>query len=158
MKIDKYYWRAQYLPAVLTSLPLMMVFDEVLLHSNWWRPSADILAFMKFAPAAFSAGLSFWMTQVNAYISKQLFQAKPEFLPTTYRILYSNSLLGRKTKKELHQKIVTDFGVKLLTEQQELADPVEARKIIASVVPRIRLKMRKDVFVRRRNISYGFCA
>jgi hypothetical protein len=156
MKIDDYYWRAQYLPAILTSLPLMMVLDYFQAQTGWWRPSPETMAMMKVTSASVAAALSFLMTQVNAYLSKQLFQPEADNLPTTHLLLFKDEILGKRVKKELHQRIYTDFGIKLLSEHQESINQREARKVIASAVSRIRIRMASNAFVRRRLISYGF--
>ncbi|PQA55657.1 hypothetical protein C5O19_19800 [Siphonobacter curvatus] len=134
----------------------MMLLDIYLCQINWWRPSEKVMNLTEVASASIGLGISFLLIQINAYISKTIYQPTIEKLPSTNLLLISNPKLGKLIKKQLHQRIFEDFGIRLLSEKQEANDPIEARKTIASAVARIRDKMRSEPFVCRRLTSYGF--
>jgi hypothetical protein len=154
---DRYYWSAQYFPALLSSFSLALLFSYLKnLFLADWRLSSEVLSWLNLTPLTLSAAVSFWLIQINAYLSKQFFQAPAHQLPSTTVLLHGDSTLSKQFKRELHARIYQEFGVKLLTADKEQDDLQEARKLISSVVARIREKLRSNVHVRRRNISYGF--
>ncbi|MFC5410674.1 hypothetical protein ACFPMF_15230 [Larkinella bovis] len=156
-KFDQYYWSAQYAPALLTSIPLAIIADifakqvgvDIQTVKTIWET-------VQVTPALFWASLSFLLIQINIYLSKMLFQPLEEQLSTTNMLLYQNQEMGKGVKNAIHLRIKTDFSITLLNQQEEQADPLEARRWIVEAVSRIKERVRENKMVRRRNIAYGF--
>lgn len=107
-------------------------------------------------PTLFWAALSFLLIQINIYLAKTFFQPAEEQLSTTNLLLYQNQDMGKGIKNAIHRRIQSEFGITLLSQPEEQADPLEARRWIVEAVSRIKERTRDNKMVRRRNIAYGF--
>lgn len=79
-------------------------------------------------------------------------------MQTTQLLLWSSN--KRKSEDEIKQiasKIFTDFGIKLLTKEEEIANLSEAKRTIVDAVGKIREVTRKNENLQQYNRKYGFC-
>lgn len=156
-KFDQYYWSAQYAPALLTSLPLAIIADAIAKHIGLdIQTVKTVWEMAHVTPALFWAALSFLLIQINIYLAKTFFQPTEEQLATTNLLLYQNQDMGKGIKNAIHLRIQSEFGITLLSQPEEQADPLEARRWIVEAVSRIKERTRNNKMVRRRNIAYGF--
>lgn len=156
-KLDQYYWSAEYAPAILTSVPMVLIVNFLILQSALdLQPVRMAWEAFGVTPVLFSAALSFLLIQINIFVAKTVFQQPAESLPSTELLLHQNQRLGIGVKEKLRQRVETEFGIKLLSQQQEQADSLEARHWIVEAVSRIKERLRGNKLVRRRLIAYSF--
>ena len=159
MKTTEYYIKARLFPTILCAFPILILYyfgfkDIVIgfagfLEGYKWVGSITI-----------SIAVVYLMSLVNRFVAKELFQkiySKDEQeMPTTNRLLHSNTFFAQNTKKRIHNKIKESFDIELFTKSQELENEVEARKIIIEAVSQIRNATRDNQLLFQHNIEYGF--
>ena len=147
------------IPAILTTLYISTFIPDAI---NIWESIIEKIEV--FIPIAlFYSALAYWIRQLFIDASKILFQF-PIFkedeteMPTTQLLLWSSN--KRKSEDEIKQiasKIFTDFGIKLLTKEEEIANLSEAKRTIVDAVGKIREVTRKNENLQQYNRKYGFC-
>ena len=165
--MDKYEKEARVYPAIVGMIiPAMLttVYISTFLPDaiNIWESIIEKIEV--FIPIAlFYSALAYWIRQLFIDASKILFQF-PIFkedeteMPTTQLLLWSSN--KRKSEDEIKQiasKIFTDFGIKLLTKEEEIANLSEAKRTIVDAVGKIREVTRKNENLQQYNRKYGFC-
>ena len=140
------------IPIILTTLYVTSFIPETL---NIWE--SIIAKIGLFIPVALIYGaLAYWIRQLFIDASKLLFQFRlfkedETEMPTTKLLLWSSNV--RKSEadiKRIAEKIKTDFGIQLLSKDEEIANLSEAKRTIVDAVGKIRE-------VTRNNRKYGFC-
>ncbi len=76
--------------------------------------------------------------------------------PTSYLMLYTNHTLPTQIKKKYGDKIKHDFGIKRLTETEEINDKNEALKILSQASRMLSTKFQQNEQVKDAIIAYGF--
>ena len=147
------------IPAILTTLYISTFIPDAI---NIWESIIEKIEV--FIPIAlFYSALAYWIRQLFIDASKILFQF-PIFkedeteMPTTQLLLWSSN--KRKSEDEIKliaSKIFTDFGIKLLTKEEEIANLSEAKRTIVDAVGKIREVTRKNENLQQYNRKYGFC-
>ncbi len=160
MAVNKYYFKARLFPTVLTSIPVIILYNKfvsILYHDKLEKifsllPSVtDIIL---------SSAIIFLLVQVNRFLSKEIFQRlyfkDEKNMPTTNMLLKSNNELEISVKQKIEDKIKTKFGIDLLSITDESSDESRARKLITTVVSQIRNVLRNNTLLLQHNIEYGF--
>ena len=107
--------------------------------------------------------LAYWMRQLFIDASKLLFQFRlfkedETEMPTTKRLLWRRDMRKSETEiKQIAAKVKADFGIQLLSKDEELANPSEAKRAIVDAVGKIREVTRKNENLQQYNRKYGFC-
>lgn len=108
------------------------------------------------------AALGFAARETFRSTSKMLFQF-PIFkedetkMPTTEMLLYKSKLMSRNENDCIRRKVFADFGLKMMSPEEEFQDEYEARKNIVAAVGVIKNVTRGDKIVVQANYRYGFC-
>jgi hypothetical protein len=156
---DQYAIKARYAPAVIVSLPLILLTSIAPPESyeQLFR-YADQFAFV----AEWGVNVVFIILLISiireigkSVIAKRLFDNGLKS-PTTEMLLWNTRYLSRGMKESLHRKIHSDFEVKLLDEAGEAENEHEARLRIREAVGLVRLKVGKGKHTLQYNIRYGF--
>jgi len=156
---NNYFLRARLWPTILTSIPIMAIY--------WYyiRPLIEIqlkeIPYLLLASnVSLSAAIVFLLTQVNRFLSKEIFQRyyfKDELqMPTTNYLLCKDKYFTVDAKKITKEKIKISFGIELYSEEQETSDELNARKQVCLAVSQIRNLLRENEMLLRHNIEYGF--
>ena len=134
------------IPAILTTLYISTFIPDAI---NIWESIIEKIEV--FIPIAlFYSALAYWIRQLFIDASKILFQF-PIFkedeteMPTTQLLLWSSN--KRKSEDEIKQiasKIFTDFGIKLLTKEEEIANLSEAKRTIVDAVGKISYSQKRE--------------
>ena len=157
--ISTYELFARYFPAILTSIPFLLV-GFALSRRNDTR---DILAYLTSLKFFGYVSLSFICLYFYAqlirstakHFERRYFQAKRGF-PTTYFMLYSDSVYSDAYKDEFRRRVEKTFGFQLSTKEQEQANMGEAIKRLNDITKRIILHVGDGVLVGKHNQWYGF--
>lgn len=159
MKSNIYYIRARMFPAMLTAIPVVILY-YFLLGTKLTELVNYVLALPIILHLTIGCALVYAMTLVNRFLGKEIFQAvffKNEMdMPTTNYLLYSNTTLGLNMQRMIRQRIQTDFSILLLSEAEVNSNPEEARKQIVFAVSQIRNKTRDNKLLLQHNYEYGF--
>lgn len=165
--MDKYEKEARIYPAIagmiipiiLTALYVTSFIPDT--FSVWELIIAKIGLFI---PVALIYGaLAYWIRQLFIDTSKLLFQFRlfredETEMPTTKLLLWSCE--KRKSEadiKQIAEKVKIDFGIQLLSKDEEIANLSEAKRTIVDAVGKIREVTRKNENLQQYNRKYGFC-
>ncbi|MEK7074382.1 MAG: HPP family protein [Patescibacteria group bacterium] len=77
-------------------------------------------------------------------------------MPTTNFLLFSDTHYSNEYKQQIREKILKDFGITLLSKEQEEKDEMAARKRIVEAASLIRGKVKDGRLLLQHNIEYGF--
>ena len=147
------------IPAALTSYLLLNNFPNIIGIGN-----IIIESLAYFVPIAIIYGaIGFFARSLFRDASKMMFQF-PMFkedetdMPTTRLLLWNDSKALSKNEIEIiAKKVEDDFGIILLSQEETITNPMEARKTIVSAVGKIREVTRDNPNLLNYNIDFGFC-
>lgn len=160
MMKQNYYLNARFFPAILTSIPALVLFYKFIapVYSDSLKGIFSLLPII--TAATISAAIVFLLVLINRFLAKEIFQrfyfSDELQMPTTNMLLKSNTELERNIKMKIEQKIKEMFGIKLLSLEEEIADENRARQLIVTVVSQIRNSLRNNAMLLQHNIEYGF--
>ena len=164
--MDKYIRVARVYPAVLGMLPTCILLAMCV--DDWFPQYQAIWGNVKWlscligGTALVSMAIGYLVREVFKETSKVLFQY-PLFkrdeteMPTTKMLLWQNECVSPAYHKEIAAKVKKTFGIKLLTREEEQANPHMAKRTIADAVSQIRQHSRGDLILRQYNMEFGFC-
>lgn len=151
---DKYSREARMFPAILSLIPLYLLF----------------LSFIDFSSSIdtyLETSLGFVLCLVLVYffaemtrnlgkgLENKVFRNGMSF-PTTELLLHSNDTYSQDKKKKIYDKIKKEFGIILSTKSEESIDTKEARRKIKEAIGLIRQKLGNGRLLMNYNIRYGF--
>jgi len=159
MKFNKYNLIARVYPAILCSLPIL-VLNFFLLDSYTGEFFSAIEGYKWFGGITFSAILIYLLAQIGRFVGKEIFE-KIHFsdelsMPTTQLLLHSDNTYSSEQKLNIHSKIANDFNMTVYDFEQESLDEMGARRIIVDCVSLIRGKVKDGRLILQHNIEYGF--
>ncbi len=160
MKFDQYEIKARVIPSVITTMLPLFLFNYFLVNQELQKLFATLSEWEVVSGVTTSLILLYFIVEINRGLSKYLFEKYffkgTSHLPTTTFLLFGDTEYSHDFKARLRNKIESNFGIKLLSKEDEEKDQNLARKLIAESVSHIRNKMRKDEFIKQANIRYGF--
>lgn len=150
---------AMLIPAALTSYLLLNNFPNIIGIGN-----IIIESLAYFVPIAIIYGaIGFFARSLFRDASKMIFQF-PMFkedetdMPTTRLLLWNDSKSLSKNEIEIiAKKVEDDFGIRLLSQEETITNPLDAKKTIVSAVGKIREVTRDNPNLLNYNIDFGFC-
>lgn len=155
---DRYERGARLYPAILTTFPILLLI-------NFYSSTALVNFFnsigaMVVGDLSLSLVFIFLLVEVNKFFSKEIIQKHyfkdEQKFPTTNILLFADSTFSEDYKIKVHNKIHTNFGIKLLSKNEEERNEKLARQKINEAVALIREKVKAGRFVQNENIHYGF--
>jgi hypothetical protein len=158
--MNKYYLQARLFPTVLTSIPLFVLVNEIIIKFYGSRLQEILSILPHLTSFSITAALVFLFIQINRILSKQIFQRlyfKDELnMPTTTRLLMKDDQIEASIKNILHNKIYDKYEIRLMTLVEEQGDELNARKKIAFAVSQMRNSLRDNKMLLQHNIEFGF--
>jgi hypothetical protein len=162
MDRDKVYEkRARLYPVIVTmALPFCLLF-YLLMSILSIDYSLVTRVIMSLIPTGIViAAFSFYLKNIIRSISKWIFQfaffkEDESYMPTTELLLWNNCKLTDNKKRQIREKIRSDFNVELPTKSTETKNEQQSRKLIAETVPRIREITRGNVILFDYNCYFG---
>lgn len=164
--MDRYLRVARLYPAVVGMIPtcilLTLCIDEWFPAYEKYAGNLQALMGLIGGTALVCVAVGYMMREVFKSTSKILFQY-PLFkfeeteMPTTQRLLWSKGIISESYHQQIADKVEKTFGVHLLTKDEELQNPHEAKLAIANAVLQMRGYTRGEKFLRQYNYEYGFC-
>lgn len=159
MKFTEYDLKARTVPAILCAVPLL-----ILIH--FFVTPAILGMLTTIAESTFlgdiplATVLIYFFAQINRTISKEVFQKRyfrdELYMPTTNFLLLSDTHYSNEYKQQIRGKILKDFGITLLSKEQEGQDETAARKRIVEAISLVRGKVKDGRLLLQHNIEYGF--
>lgn len=104
----------------------------------------------------------YYLASMSQTVSKIVFQyplygKKETRMPTTEYLLWKDKRLSEKSEKRvIHDRVKSEFGVKLYSKSKEREDEQGARKEIVVAVKHILDNYREDKITKSYNIKYGY--
>ena len=165
--MNKYEKEARVYPAIagmLIPIILTTLYITSFIPETFDVYEAIIAKIGLFIPVALIYGaLGYWIRQQFIDASKQLFQYKlfkedETEMPTTKLLLWNSPVRKSETDiKLIAAKVKREFGIQLLSKDEEEANPSEAKRTIVDAVGKIREVTRKNENLQQYNRKYGFC-
>ncbi len=155
-----YFYRARLFPAVLTSIPMLVLFYKVIAvkYNDALKNIYDVLPII--TNLGLSTAIIFLCIQINRLIAKEIFQRfyfrEELFMPTTNHIMVKNIFYAEPIKNDIRNKIKDKFSITLLDSNEEQQNENNARKVIAAAVSQIRIALKGNSMLLQHNIEYGF--
>ncbi len=155
-----YFYRARLLPALLTSIPLLILLNKVFAveYQDALKNVFDVLPII--AHLGLSAAIIFLCVQINRLLAKEIFQRlyfRDELnMPTTNHLLWKNTYYDEAVKRRIRDRMNEKFGISLLSSHEEEQDEIKARKLILTCVSQIRIALTGNQMLLQHNIEYGF--
>lgn len=160
MKINTYYLKARLFPAILTSIPILLLFFTYIapIFSN---KLDGVLKFLSIATnVSISSASIFLLVQINRLVAKEVFQRiffRNEMrMPTTDYLLHSSQHFPAEVRARIEKLISTKYKINLLSAPEELEDQDKARNAILTAIAQIRNTLRDNPPLLQHNIEYGF--
>lgn len=154
IKFDEYTLKARYAPAVLVSLPVIILAPMLI---------TDILGIFKAGIISVGGAAPLWLLlcqTVRMFGLRTQEQLVKEWggLPTTLIMQWRDKNKSRQFKKRTHELILEKTGIHLSTESEEAANPEEADKRIVDAFGYLKDYVwgKKDLSTHSHNIHYGF--
>ena len=159
----EYRFKARFIPAVITALPFFILFwmlfvreDPILMVKLRSFLDQNTPSYGKWALLLVVTWVWAQIVRLSSKLIEEVVFNHELNFPTTNLLLWSNDDLPRSVKTSVHKSLRLEFDVKLLDEAEEMRCEVEARKLIAIAVKKMRDKMRDGRIILQYNILYGF--
>lgn len=158
---DEYEVKARYIPTFLSVIPIVhfsIVFfgaafwDELFTSISWILviTNVSLSLVIMLALSQFQCSLG------KIWIEESVFGKGGERFPTTDMLLYNGGLNSKQRKEQLRRKIEDVSGCVFSTEEEENANPPNARLQAREAVGHVRAKVGHGVMTIQYNIRYGF--
>lgn len=159
MRFDRYIIVAQFFPALITSLPLIIL-TFFLIEDPQTERLVDYVLNIKFvAEATITIAILFLFSQLIRITSKY-FQNKyfihSKGFPTTYLLTYADNTFSSSLKDSFRTKVEDKFSLKLLDASKEAANQDEANKLIDESIRQMIVTLSDNKLLQWHNVWYGF--
>jgi hypothetical protein len=159
LKPDPYITYARFLPAILSALPLFVLWF-FLAREAQWKDFLNFIISLKFLgsislSAVFLYGYSEFIRITSKHFERKYFTSKRGF-PTTYFMLYGDQTYSADYKTKFRERVNKTLRLETLEATGEIAQPQEAIARLNEAFNHIRLKVGKGKLVLKHNIWYGF--
>ena len=157
--INKYSLKGRLLPTVLCAIPFL-IFQYTFLSLEQIKFIQDLGDNKFIGDITITVAIIYFLMQLNRLLSKHIFEfiyfKKQLYFPTTSRLLLSDDTLSSDYKNRIRETAESDFSIKFLNQEEEIANEVVARKTIRDIVGLIRRKVGDGTLTLQHNIEYGF--
>lgn len=158
---DEYEIKARYIPTFLSVIPIVH-FSIVFFGGAFWSELFRSISWM-LVIANISVSLIVMLALVQfqcslgkVWIEEALFGKGGERFPTTDMLLYCGGLISKQRKEQLRCRISDVSGCSFSNEEEERADPSNARLQAREAVGHVRRKVGHGIMTIQYNIRYGF--
>ena len=153
---------ARYLPSLLSALPFFVIWyflsENVQLKGLASFILSIRLPYVK-EIAFFWVFLHFYsliIREISKYFERKYFTSdEAEGFPTTYLMMYSNSMLSDSYKDTYRKLILKRFDIELLNNKDEQTNINEARKRLDEAAGLVRVEIQDGYLVMKHNIWFG---
>ncbi len=133
MRFNTYSMQARFFPAIISSIPLMTLF-YFLIGDDEVKNLAEFLLSVEFlGKITLAVVLLYFYAHIGRCISKSYerkYFLDSDGFPTTYLMLYSNTLFSDEYKDKYRRLIMKDFNIALKTISEESKDKAEAVRLL----------------------------
>jgi hypothetical protein len=158
-KIDTYTIYARYCPAILSAMPLFVLWFFLVGDTRWTDLLQFIMGLKFLGTISVTAVFLYFYAQcirvTSKYFQHKYFTSKQGF-PSTYFMLYSNSAYSSDYKNKFRERVKKILKLEPLNELDEKSQPQEALKRLDECFNHIRLKVGGGKLVLKHNIWFGF--
>lgn len=158
MKLDRYIIIARLVPAIISTIPIV-VFNYFFLNTELSKFLNSLILVTFINGVTMPLIFIFLLAHVNRYIAKSVFENhyfKDELrFPTTDYLFYSSKDSTREFREKIYKKVQKDFQILIPAKKGNLEEN-EIRRIISEVVGLIRKKVGKGKLLHQHNTEYGF--
>lgn len=159
IKFDTYSTYARIFPAILSSLPIFIIWYFFSKNNELNALFEYLLSVNFLKETTFSLIFLYLFSQVIRVSSKRFEESlftNADGFPTTYLLTYENDTFSSSYKDKFRENIKRDFKLDLLNKDEELLDLKEANRRITESIALVRLKIGNGKLVLQHNIWYGF--
>ncbi|HEX7018029.1 MAG TPA: hypothetical protein VF209_03940 [Patescibacteria group bacterium] len=158
MKYTQYTIVARLFPALITALPIVVLYYFYLntLLSGFIQ---SIILLRLAGEFSIGAALIYLYSQLNRFIGKliedEIF-CDEENMPTTQLLLCGSMKYSMEYKDLLNKKVKKDFGLNFFSASEETNNYIGAKQRIVEIISLIRDKTRGSELLLQHNYEYGF--
>jgi hypothetical protein len=159
LKVDTYTIYARIFPAILSAVPLLVLWFFVTREAEWNNLLKFIISLKFLGSVSISAVFLYFYAQfiriTSKHFERRYFVLRRGF-PTTYFMLYADPTFSADYKDKFRERVRRVFKLDPLNAGDEAAQPNEARIRLNEAFNHIRLKVGSGKLVLKHNIWYGF--
>ncbi len=159
MKFDSYQLKARILPAIPTIAVPIMIFNHFYISEEFSQFVGKILGAKVLSNLTISTICLYFLSEAGRLIGKNIFERlyfkEEKAMPTTEFMLYKDDTFSDDFKIKIREKVLTDFGIRWPTKEEEMTNEHLARVRIAETMALIRKKLKGNPFLLQHNIEYG---
>ena len=159
VKFDAYTVYARFFPAIVTALPLFVLWYFVAELAQLRNLMNFLLSIRFLGSITFAVVFLYFYAQLirttGKALEKRYFLCSRGF-PTAYLMLYEDESYSTAYKDRYRRQIHADFGLALPTEAEERSDPENSRKRLGEITKHVILKVGDGTLVKKHNTWYGF--
>lgn len=150
---DEYGLRARLYPALICSLPFLLI--KIVLLDKYVPNITERCLTIAFAGIPLWAILVYFLTQINRFVSKSLFEDKNDF-PTLKMLTPSSTGMSPNMRDKITKQVRVDFNIDLPNLHDENTDFETTKTRIKEIVGLIITKVGAGKLLLQHNIEYGF--
>jgi len=159
VRFDRYIIVAQFFPALITSLPII-VLTFFLIEDPQAEGLVNYILNIKFATEiTITIAILFLFSQLiritSKYFQNKYFISSKGF-PTTYLLTYADNTFSNSLKDAFRIKVEDKFNFRLLSSSEETTNQDEANKLIDESIRQINVVLGDNKLIKWHNIWYGF--
>jgi hypothetical protein len=159
MKFDTYTIQARFFPALVSSVPIFILWYFIIREPDWKGFLEFILSMRFLGGISFSLIFLYFYSQfiriTSKYFERKYFTAAKGF-PTTYFMCYDDQTYSSDYKDKFRERVRKTLKLQPFDAAEEKVNPAEARSRITECFNHIRLKIGDGKLVLKHNIWYGF--
>lgn len=159
MKFDTYTLKARITPAIIVSVPFFIL-HYFLLSPALGKFWSQVIGMKVTTDITFTLALFFLLMHLNRIVSKEVFERIMYDgglnFPTTKILLHKNTAFSEQYKKKVHEKIFSDFKIRIFSQKEESKNENRSRQCIVETMSHIRRKVGKGILLGQHNEEYGF--
>lgn len=152
MILDSYKRPARGYPALLTAIPIIILFNLILKD----EPIFDSLLGISVSNLTAVTASLYLLIQINRTLSMALFEPQPLEMPTVKFLLFTNDHFSTNHKNKIRDKVFQDYGISLPSKDEEDQNVLEAKKRIREATTMIKETLGRGKMLFQMNIEYGF--
>jgi len=159
MKFDNYSIKGRILPAIVSIILPIMIFNHFYVSEEFSKFVGNILGAKFTSNLTISIVCLYLFSEFGRIIGKNIFEKKyfkdEKEMPTTNFMLFSDKTYSEDYKNKFRKKVKSDFNITLLTKKEENKNEDLSRIKIVETMALIRKKLYKNKFLLQHNIEYG---
>src|SRR5690554_3267291 len=131
MKFDIYTVKGRIIPAFFSIILPIMIFNHFYISEEFSKFVGGIMGAKILSNITISTVLLYFLSELGRFFGKNLFERvyfkEESYMPTTNFLLFVDNHFTKDHKSTIRNKICNDFGITLMSENEERENETIAR-------------------------------